>query len=188
MPSNHFHEVPSYHRLKVQYLPFIRQFLNFTDSISFLFLFCKMKRVFHPIILFTFVSFVHSGCTAPSTLCSRLGFDGPASGGISGCYLLRAQVGGIIGKFRETGDEHGCIVLTSDSLFKEYVNDTLTASRKYSLSWVTNPAGERRAILSFTGEAESIRMGASWTNDSLWVGPVEMFPDAQSSLYVKCCR
>src|SRR5437879_3262214 len=137
-------------------------------------------------VLATFFLFLHLHCGNSSAACSRLGFDRNNFQGVFGCYYLVAETGGFVGGIHHAHDDHACIVLTPDSLFNQYLSDTLYRSTKFVLSWRVERDSRRWAQISFDNGTDPGRLAASWSNDSLWVGAAGPIMDAISFLYVRC--
>ncbi len=99
-----------------------------------------------------------------SSLCHRMGFDKIQHRGIFGCYYAIARAGGFAGGVYAERDDTGCIVLTPDSLFKIYENDSLVISQKFSVLWQTLTNGHQIAKFDFRNGYEPIprRLGVSW--------------------------
>jgi hypothetical protein len=120
--------------------------------------------------------------------CSRVHHDRQISDGLFGCYQKVAATGGFVGGTHEASDDNGCIVLTQDSLYKQFVGDSVMLSIKFGVTWQKDRDNRSVARLTFDNGNDPERLACSWQNDSLWVGCAGPIMDAISFLYVKCCR
>ncbi len=121
--------------------------------------------------------------------CKQFNLKGKHSRGIFGCYKHYANyIAGFVVSIEKVNDQKSCIVLTTDSTYYDYYDDSVRVKKRFSVSWEKDVFGKSYAKIILPPDAG---IDITWRNDSLSIGHVpkrRLAEGENCGLYAKCCR